>query len=171
MKIRRTSRRRSVVVATAFLALISTSAATACDPVSRDWAWTMGKTHGAIIETTAGRGSLGIYRVPTRLLHLVLTHGGIKDVQDAIWKYGKPPALKKTFRYRNLSYTVEFGFTTSALRLATRKLIYDDPKDLESALRETRRGDSCLAITLISYGKPDSNWTFKNVGCQDGSFG
>lgn len=110
----------------AFAALLALIATTACDPVSRDWAWKMGKTHGAIIETTAGRGSLGIYRVPTRLLYLVLTHGGIKDVQDAIWKYGKPPVLKKTFTYKGLSYTVEFGMATDALRWATKKLIYDD---------------------------------------------
>lgn len=153
----------------AITVLVTAMLATACDPYSRDWAWTAGKTHGAIIETTAGRGSVGIYRVPTRLLLLVLDHGGIADVQDTLWRYGEPPQLKKTFSYRGISYTVELGFTSSALRSATRKLIYDDPKDLEAALQATRSGDSCLALTLISYGKPDSNWTHKNVGCQEGS--
>jgi len=129
----------------------------------------MGKTHGAIIETTAGRASLGIYRVPTRALYGVLQKSGVAEVQKYLWQFGEPPQLKKTFTYRGYRLTLEFGTGTAALRTLTYKLIYDDPSDLRSALSDTHRDDSCLALTLISYGKPTSNWTRKQTDCINGS--
>ena len=162
--------RRSLAVAlAALLALGAAGLTTGCDPVSRDWAWRAGKTHGAIIETTAGRASLGIYRVPTELLYMAQQRYGTRKAQDAMWKYGRPPMLRRTFTYRGRSVTLEFGATTSALRSVTRHLIYDDPSDLRGALIDAHRNGSCLAITLLSYGQPTRNWTNKHVGCQQGS--
>ncbi len=155
------------VVLTALLAVSTAGATTACDPVSRDWAWKAGRTHGAIIETTAGRASLGIYRVPRRALHDVYRAMGIRTVQDAIWSVGQPPAFTKTFTFRGRSITTSFG--TAALRNKAHSLIYGDAADLRGALLEAQAHRDCLALTLVSYGKPTSNWTHKQVGCQMGA--
>jgi hypothetical protein len=162
--------RRSLAVALA--ALLSLGAAgltTGCDPVSRDWAWRAGKTHGAIIETTAGRASIGIYRVPTEILYQAQHRYGITSAQNAIWKYGRPPQLRRTFTFHGRSVTLEFGATTAALRSFTHHLIYDDAADLRGALIDAHHNRSCLAITLLSYGQPTRNWTNKQVGCQQGA--
>jgi hypothetical protein len=162
-------RRWFTLVLTPLLAIGVAVSATSCDVVSRSWAWKLGKTHGAIVETTAGRASLGVYRVPTRALYGVMKAKGVSEVQKYLWKFGQPPELKKTFTYRGRSLTLEFGTGTAALRKLTYKLIYDDPGDLRAALVDTHRADSCLALTLISYGKPTSNWTNKQTDCRDGA--
>ncbi|WP_421118940.1 hypothetical protein ACE2AJ_16470 [Aquihabitans daechungensis] len=162
--------RRSLAVLLAVL--VSASAATlttGCDPVSRDWAWKAGKTHGAIIETTAGRASVGIYRVPTELLYVAQQRQGVGAVQGALWKFGRPPELRRTFTFRGRSVTLRFGAGTRALRSLTYHLIYDDPGDLRAAVTDAHRSRSCLAITVLSYGRPTRNWTKKQVGCQNGS--
>ena len=165
----KTSSRWLAVVLTGLLAVGASGLTTGCNPVSRDWAWKAGKTHGAIIETTAGRASLGIYRVPTDLLYLAQKGKGTAYMQGLIWKYGRPPELKKTFTFRGRSVTLQFGTATKALRALAHRLIYDDPADLAGALSDAHRNKSCLALTLISYGKPTSNWTQKQVGCQNGA--
>ena len=162
--------RRSLAVAlAALLALGAAGLTTGCDPVSRDWAWRAGKTHGAIIETTAGRASLGIYRVPTEYLYLARQQRGISLVQSLLWQFGRPPAIKKTFRFKGRSVTLEFGAGTKALRSLAHHAIYDDPGDLDGALADAHRHRSCLAVTLLSYGHLTRNWTQKQVGCQKGA--
>lgn len=166
----KTSRSRwRAAVLTALLAVGATTTATSCDVVSRDWAWKAGKTHGAIIETTAGRASVGIYRVPTKWLFVAQTKAGTGAVQSLLWRFGRPPELKKRFTFRGRSVTLEFGTGTRALRSLTYRLIHDDPGDLRGALIDAHHNRACLALTLVSYGKPTSNWTHKQVGCQDGS--
>jgi hypothetical protein len=145
--------------------------ATACDPISRDWEWRVGKTHGLIVETTAVRASLGIYRVPTRLLAQVQRKHGVGAVQEALWTFGRPPELEVSKTIGGHTFTIRFGTATKALRWLTHKLIFDDPDDLRAAVRDAGAKDDCLALTLLSYGKPDSNWTHKGVGCHDGSLG
>jgi len=165
---KRSVRRRWLAVALAALVATGTATtATACDPVSRDWAWTAGKTHGAIIEVTAGRASLGIYRSPRNALHSLYRALGLRAAQDAIWRFGQPPMFTRTFTYRGRTITTSFG--TSAVRSATRSLIYDHPDDLRAALVDAQSHRDCLALTLVSYGRPAPNWTHKNVGCQLGS--
>lgn len=155
------------VALAALLALGAAGLTTGCDPVSRDWAWRAGKTHGAIIETTAGRASVGIYRVPTRYLYIAQSQGGTAAAQGLIWHFGQPPSVKQRFTFRGRSVTLEFG--THALRSLTHRLIYDDPSDLRAALIDAHNRRSCLALTLLSYGRPTSNWTQKQVGCREGA--
>lgn len=160
-------RRRWLAVAlTALLAIGTASATTACDP-SSSVSWRLGNTHGAIVEMTAGRASLGIYRVPTQVLYAVFKKSGIRAAQDAIWSVGQPPAFTKTFTYRGRSITTSFG--TKALRSWTHALIYDDPADIRGALIDAHAGRNCLALTLVSYGVPTKNWTTKQVGCREGA--
>ena len=162
-----TIRRCRAVLMTALLALATATAATACEPGSTTVAWKAGKTHGAIIETTAGRASLGIYRSPRKFLYEVYKAAGIRAVQDVIWAVGQPPSVTKTFTYRGRSITTSFG--TAALRSKAHDLIYRDPSDLRGALVDAQVSHTCLALTLISYGKPAANWTHKQVGCQVGA--
>ena len=165
--------RRRILLAALLLTMMigATAVASACDPVSESWAWTAGHTHGAIIETTAGRASLAIYRVPSRGLFVVYkkNDSSIRSVQDVLWALGKPPALRKTFTFHGRSLTVEFGAGTTALRAITKRLIYDSPDDLHGALVDAHAHNSCLALTLISYGRPTSNWTQKQTDCKEGS--
>lgn len=161
-------RRLSAIALTALLAIGIATASSGCDPVSRSWAWRAGRTHGAIVETTAGRASLAIYRVPTNLLYQAQAKHGVGAVQALLWHFGKPPELKKSFRFQGRSVTLQFGTGTRALRSLTHRLIHDDPGDLRSALVDAHRNRSCLALTLVSYGKPASNWTHKQVGCLNG---
>lgn len=147
------------------IAVAAMSTMTACTPPTLRWS--AGNTHGAIIEPTAGRASLGIYRKPRKVLHDVYKAGGIRRVQDAIWAVGQPPAISKTFAYRGHSITTSFG--TVALRGWTHDVIYADPADLRGALLEAQASGDCLALTLISYGKVTRNWTHKQVGCQMGA--
>lgn len=162
-------RRLLAVVMTVLVATSAAGLSAACDPVSRDWAWKAGKTHGAIIETTAGRASLGVYRVPTDLLYVAQQRSGVGAVQSLLWHFGRPPELKKTFTYRGKSLTLQFGAGTKALRALAHRVIHGSPQDLRSALNDAHRSGSCLAVTLISYGRPTINWTPKQVGCQKGS--
>lgn len=39
----------------------------------------------------------------------------------------------------------------------------------QGALADAHAEDACLAFTVISFGKPTSNWTRKQAECQDGS--
>ncbi len=162
-------RRIASPIAGVCLLITATLGATGCDIVSKDWHWTLGTTHGAIIETTAGRASLGIYRVPSKDLYLLYDGGGLKVMQDVLWNYGKPPELKKTFTFEGKSVTISFGFGTAALRQAAHNIVYDHDSDLADAVRNAHHDANCLAITLISYGKPTVNWTNKSVGCKAGS--
>ena len=146
--------------------LVAGSLTTGCD-TSTVLAWRAGKTHGVIIEATAGRASLGIYRKPRSVLYDVYDSGGIRQVQDVIWALGQPPAFRKTFTYRGRSITTSFG--TQAVRDATHSLIYDHPSDLRQALLDAETHHNCLALTLISYGTPTHNWTSKDAGCQMGA--
>ncbi|HWJ62575.1 MAG TPA: hypothetical protein VNS19_11450 [Acidimicrobiales bacterium] len=164
----KTERRRARWLALALtlsVAFGATTSLTACTP--RTWTWKAGKTHGAIVEVTAGRASLGVYRVPRDALHSVYRSLGIRKTQDAIWAVGRPPSFTKTFTYRGRSITISFG--TAALRNKAHSLIYDDPADLRGALLDAQANHDCLALTLLSYGKPTSNWTHKQTGCQMGS--
>ena len=141
---------------------------TGCNVVSGRWHWTLGKTHGVIIETTAGRASLAVYRVPSDALYKVMQATNIQTVEDLLWNYGRPPEIKRTFSFDGRSITVSFGVGTTALRLFAHQVIYDRDSDLEGAMRDSHREHNCLAVTLISYGIPEVNWTRKSVGCNDG---
>ena len=167
MKTKTLRARWTALALTVLIGVTAASSMTACDPVSRDWSWKAGKTHGAIIETTAGRASLGIYRVPRKALHDVYKALGIRKVQDAIWAVGQPPSFTRTFTFRGRSITTSFG--TRILRNKAHSLIYSNPNDLRGALAEAQANRDCLALTLLSYGKPTSNWTHKQVGCQMGA--
>lgn len=161
--------RRSLAVAlAALLALGAAGLTTGCQP-RRTWSWRLGVTHGVIVEATAGRASLGIYRDPTDGLYALYRWGGIRKAQDAIWKVGEPPVVTRTFWYRGRSITTSFG--TYRLRSATHSLIYDHSSDMQRALIDAHSARNCLALTLVSYGRPTSNWTHKRVGCQKGAIG
>jgi hypothetical protein len=157
------------VVLTALLAIGAASAATACGPISRTWAWKAGKTHGAIIETTAGRASLAVYRKPTDGLYLVYKAKGLGFTQDVMWSLGRPPELKKTFSYKGRSVTLSFGAGTTYLRNKAHSAIYGRPEDLRGAILDAHARRSCLALTLLSFGQPTTNWTQKQTDCRDGS--
>lgn len=157
-------RRWHAIVLTALLSLGVAATATGCKPQA--WSWKASATHGAIVEFSAGRASLGIYRQPRSVLHDLYRAGGIRLVQDAIWAVGQPPAITKTFTYRGRSITTSFG--TAALRRQAHDLIYRNPSDLRRALLDAQSHRDCLALTLVSYGKPAGNWTHKAVGCQMG---
>jgi hypothetical protein len=129
----------------------------------------MGKTHGAIVETTAVRVSLGIYRVPTTVLVQIEREHGVRAAQDAMWAFGRPPQLKVSATIKGHRYTITLSTATKKLRQVTHDLIYGDSRDLRSAIRDAGSHGDCLAGTLLSYGVPDSNWTHKRVGCRDGS--
>lgn len=162
----RTPRRRlHAVVLTALLAVGIASFATACKPPA--WAWRAGKTHGAIIEPTAGRASLGIYRVPTGYLYEAQKQHGVATVQALIWHFGQPPQIEKRFTFRGRSITLAFG--TKTLRSVAHQLVFGDPADLRGAVIDAHRHKDCLALTLFSYGKVTRNWTHKGVGCLNGS--
>lgn len=163
MKLLRRSNRLAVPLSLC-LAIGAVTSMSACQPA---WTWKASKTHGVIVEVTAGRGSLGIYRVPRKALRDVYGSGGIRQVQDYIWAVGQPPAITKTFTYQGREITTSFG--TSALRSKAHSLIYGRTEDLRAALLEAHAHRDCLALTLVSYGKPTANWTHKQVGCQMGS--
>ena len=158
------------VLVAVLITVSASTALTACNPVRKSWTWKGGNTHGAIIETTAGRASLAVYRQPTKALNHVLNGLGIRKVQDYLWAFGKPPEIRKTFSFQGKSVTLSFGTATKALRTLSYKLIYDDPADLKGALVDANKNNACLALTLISYGKPTSNWTYKKTGCLNGGF-
>ena len=159
--------RRSLAVAlAALIALGAAGLTTGCRPRTHI-SWQLGVTHGVIVEATAGRASLGIYRVPTEGLYGLYRWGGIRKAQDAVWSSGEPPTYTRTFSYRGRSITTSFG--TRALRNATHSLLYDHTSDFRSALEDAKAAHSCLALTLVSYGRPTHNWTHKQTGCRDGA--
>ncbi|MCU1372142.1 MAG: hypothetical protein JWO77_3336 [Ilumatobacteraceae bacterium] len=162
-------RRALAVVLTVLLAASTAAATTACDPISRTWAWKGGKTHGAVIEPTAGRASVAIYRRATDGLFLVYKAKGMRFTQDVMWSLGKPPELKKTFTYKGRSLTLSFGAGTKYLRNKAHAAIYDQSSDLRGALLDAHARRSCLALTLLSFGRPTSNWTQKQIDCRDGA--
>lgn len=109
-----------------------------------------------------------MYRAPTRALYRVLNGAGIGVVQNVLWHYGKPPELRKTFTYQGHSVTISFGYATRVLRNTAHRVIFDDPSDLRGALVSAHARDSCLAVTLVSYGQPTTNWTDKQTDCRTG---
>ena len=146
------------LLAVGVVSLIAMTAMTSC---KTSVTWRLGKTHGAIIETTAGRASLGIYRKPRSLLFQLYRNGGTKAAQDAIWTFGQPPVA---------SISVNgIGVSTQVLNRKMHGYIYGDAADFRGALIEAEQHHDCLALTLISRGAYIKNWTHKGVGCQMGS--
>lgn len=125
--------------------------------------WSWGATHGAIVEPAAARASVGIWRAPTRLLADLEHDHGIEVVQHLLCAAGKFPMVAISVRGHGVSVDV----------LKRRWCGYVDgrPEDLRTALREAQRHgvDECLALTLISSGRPTVNWTHKGVGCKTGA--
>lgn len=163
-----TSRRLGPTLLAAALLVAATLGASSCDLISRDWHWTMGKTHGLIIETTAVRASLGIYHAPTRGIYDVYRGGGIHAAESIIWHFGEPPSIKKSFTIRGHRFTISFGPFTTAAKVAVHDVIFHREGDLSDAIRNAHAHDNCLAVTLLSGGKPVINWTNKSVGCREG---
>lgn len=127
--------------------------------------WSAGTTHGAIIETTAGRASVGIWRAPTRLLADLERSKGIDLVQDVLCASGRFPAV--TLKVGDTSITAD------VLGARWCGYVRGDDADLRGALRDSQAGgrDDCLALTLVSRGAYLKNWTHKDVGCRTGSLG
>lgn len=125
--------------------------------------WRAGATHGAIIEPTAGRASIGIWRAPTRLLADLERSHGIDVVQDVLCASGRFPAVSVSVGGRSVS--------SSFLSQRWCGYVRGDDGDLRGALRDAQggRSDDCLALTLISRGAYLKNWTHKSVGCRTGS--
>lgn len=144
--------------AVALLALVIALVVPACRI-----SWTLGATHGAIIEPTAARASVGIWRAPTRLLHQVYEGGGIDVVQDVLCSQATFPALRLAVGSASISANV--------LQSKWCGYVYGDDADLRGALVDAQRGsrDDCLALTLISNGAYLKNWTHKSAGCKTGS--
>ena len=78
------------LLAVGLVSLIAMMGMTGC---KTSIAWRLGNSHGPIIETTAARASLGIYRNPRHLLFGVYQNGGTKAAQDALWSVGQPPIV------------------------------------------------------------------------------
>lgn len=124
--------------------------------------WTAGKTHGAIIETSAARASIGIWRAPTRVLYDVYGSAGITTVQDILCAHGTFPTLRLAVGKRSVS--------SDALKKKWCGYVRGDGADLRGALIDAQRQrDNCLALTLISSGAYIKNWTHKSAGCKTGS--
>ncbi len=124
--------------------------------------WSLGTTHGAIVEPGAARASVGIWRVPTRVLHSVLESKGIDLVQDLLCSQGRFPAVRLAVGDRSVSSNV--------LQSRWCGYVYGDDADLRGALIDAQNGrDNCLALTLISRGAYLKNWTHKSDGCKTGS--
>lgn len=149
--------RRVPIPAVALCVTALLFATTSCDAVS----WKLGRTHGAIIEVGAHRASLGIYRVPRRLLFQLYKGGGLKVAQDALWASGAPPVA--AFSIDGVRVSTEF------LNRKLHGYLYGDPADFRGALIDAERSRDCLALTLISRGLYIKNWTHKSVGCRMGS--
>lgn len=127
--------------------------------------WRVGATHGAILEPSAARASVGIWRAPTRLLADLERSKGIRVVQDILCASGRFPAISLSIG----------GRSVSSRFLSERWCGYvrGDAADLRGALRDAQAGsrDECLALTLISHGAYLKNWTHKAGGCRTGSLG
>jgi hypothetical protein len=144
--------------AVACIALSASLATTGC---TTSIGWKLGKTHGAIIEPTARRASLGIYRAPSRSLYSVYARSGTRAAQDVLWALGAPPVA---------SVSVDgIGVSTTVLNRKMHGYLYGDAADFRGALIDAHRRDDCLALTLISQGLYIKNWTHKDVGCRTGA--
>lgn len=125
--------------------------------------WQVNKNFGTAIEPGAVRASVNIYRTPRKLLYNVYQQNGIGPVQDLIYASGTGP-LTKISGFCVANVCLQSGF----LRSVFHGLVYDRSADLASALVDAQNNLDCLAITLISYGAYDPNWTHKSVACQIG---
>jgi hypothetical protein len=153
------SRRRGRIVA-AFVAGAIAIALPACQ-----LSWSVGKTHGVIVEPAAVRASVGVWRMPSRLLYSVYESNGINPVQDLLCSAGKFPTLKVSVS--------RFSVSSSVLKSKWCGYVYGNDADVRGALIDAQRGkaDDCLALTLISRGAYIKNWTHKSSGCKTGSLG
>lgn len=140
----------------AVVAVVLTS--TACLP---SVSWSLGATHGVVVEAGAARAGLNVYRAPRQALWDVYKAVGINGVQDALWAFGKPP---------------RFGVCVNGVCVTTDHVenkihgwIYGDDNDLRGALTDAQKEHNCLSLTVISRGAYIKNWTRKNVGCYTGS--
>lgn len=128
--------------------------------------WRAGASHGVLIETTAGRASLVIYRKYTRALWAAFdATNSIYTVRDVIWHYGAPPLIEACTQYGDDTYCIGTR--------QFRDVIYDymfngNIGDLREAMYDSHGADSCLAFTVISFAQPDRNWTHKQSGCRFG---
>lgn len=151
-------RRRARFAGLALCVAIVAVTSTACQI-----SWSAGKTHGAIIEPTAARASVGIWRAPTRLLYGVQRGMGVNKVQQYLCDYGHFPAVTIAVGSRSMSADV----------ISHRWCGYvnGDDADLRGALDDAQAGsrDDCLALTLISHGMYIKNWTHKSGGCRTGA--
>ncbi|MGN6695941.1 MAG: hypothetical protein ACTHN0_17320 [Aquihabitans sp.] len=146
------------LLAVGLISLIALTGLTSC---KTSVSWKLGRTHGAVIEKTAARASLAIYRKPRSLLYQLYRNGGTKAAQDAIWQFGQPPVAS--------IYVNGIGFSTQVLNQKMHGYIYGDAADFRGALLDAQDNHDCLALTLISRGAYIKNWTHKAVGCQMGS--
>lgn len=148
---------RAVAALLAFTGLAFTT--TACNPAID---WQMGSTHGVIYEAGALRGSMNVYRVPRSLLMKVWNGGGMQPVMDSMWQFGRPPRFSMC----------AFGKVCYSTDIVASKIhgwIYGDPWDLKGALFDAQANYDCLALTIISGGAYNKNWTHKGIGCYLGS--
>jgi hypothetical protein len=125
--------------------------------------WSLGATHGAIIEPSAGRANIGVWRAPSRVLYDVFEAGGIDPVQDLLCHAGRFPTVRVAVGKLSISSNV--------LQDKWCGYVYGDDADLRGALIDAQRGrrDDCLALTLISRGAYIKNWTHKDAGCKTGA--
>ena len=147
------------LLAVGLVSLIAVMGMTGC---KTSVSWKLGKTHGAVVEKTAARASLAIYRVPRHALYEVQAEHGTKAAQDVLWHFGQPPVAS--------IYVNGIGLSSQLLNQKMRGYIYGDAADFRGALIDAERNRDCLALTLISRGAYIKNWTHKGVGCQLGSF-
>ncbi|QXC62301.1 hypothetical protein KSP35_05715 [Aquihabitans sp. G128] len=150
---------RHLVTLVAAAAVLSVSA-TACLPTPAV-TWKLGDTHGVVIETGAQRGSLNIYRSPRSALMQAWKLFGIDGVMAGMWAYGKAP------RFSICAFAVCLDQTDVNNKI--HGWIYGDPWDLKGALFDAQNNYNCLALTIISHGVYNKNWTNKSVGCRLGS--
>jgi len=146
------------LLAVGAISLIALLGVTGCDG---SVTWRLGKTHGAIIEPTARRASLGIYRTPRHALYQVYRAGGTKAAQDVLWAFGAPPVASISVKGVSIS--------SVALNRKMHGYIYGDAADFRGALIDAETAHDCLALTLVSQGLYIKNWTHKSVGCRTGS--
>jgi hypothetical protein len=158
MQITRTPRARRALAAA--LAVFLVAGLGACHIT-----WHLGSTHGAIIETSAARASIGIWRAPTRLLADIERAQGVNRVQQILCAAGNFPAIPLGVGGRSIS--------AATVKKKWCGYVNGDDGDLRGALRDAQEGkkDDCLALTLISSGAYIKNWTHKSAGCKTGSLG
>jgi hypothetical protein len=146
------------LLAVGLISLIAVMGMTSC---KTSVSWRLGRTHGVIVEKTAVRASLAIYRTPRSVLYQLYRQGGTKAAQDALWRYGQPPVASVSVN--------GIGVSTQVLNHKMHGYIYGDAADFRGALIDAEKNHDCLALTLISHGAYIKNWTHKEVGCRTGS--